>query len=319
MKSVTGYILAATFILSAACSRVPERNDGLKIAVLRGPSAVQAVRLIDSLSRNPEGRWSVSMYDEPLRLRTEMIDGAVDFAVLPTTMAALLYNKGVDYRLVAVPVWGSLYLCGTDSTCHDIRNLRGQRVNVMGRGTAPDVLFRHILDGNGLNPDRDLTLDYSFPAHVDLANAAMAGRTRLCLLPEPFVSLAAAGGSGLTVLADMAEEWRKLHGMPLAETSLLCRGNLSEADTSAVRELLGAYLRSSEWVVSHPDSAAALAVGYGIAADSSALCASIPRSRFNVIRAEDAEKEIDFYLEVFLNSYPDAIGNRMPDEKFIVR
>lgn len=49
-------------------------------------------------------------------------------------MAAITYNKGMDYRLVAVPVWGTLYLVGQDTAVTEWENLKGKRVYVMARG-----------------------------------------------------------------------------------------------------------------------------------------------------------------------------------------
>lgn len=55
---------------------------------------------------------------------------------------------------------------------------------------TPDVLFRHLLRKNGLDPDRDLLLDYSFPTHIDLAQAVNAGQAELAVISEPLATLA---------------------------------------------------------------------------------------------------------------------------------
>ncbi len=47
----------------------------------------------------------------------------------------------------------------------------------MARGMTPDVA-QYLLEKNGLDPQQDITLDYSF-SHIDLANlGAAGGRTR---------------------------------------------------------------------------------------------------------------------------------------------
>lgn len=308
-------------VLLAVSCRVSPGNDSarIRVAALRGPSAVEMVRLMDSLRCCPDPGMEVLIFDEPLLLRKEMMEGSVDFAVLPLNMAALLYNRGVDYRLAAVPIWGSLYLCGSDTSVRSISDLRGRTVSLMQRGMTPDVLMRHLLESEGIDPDRDLTLDYRFPSHIDLANAAIASRTELCVLSEPYLSQVVAANPSLEVLVDLGAEWRRAEKMPLAETAFLCRGTLADSSDPAVDSLVTALRRSADWAKVHPDSAAALSVGFGINPDRRAVEASIPRSGFEVVRAADAETEIMYYLRVLLQASPDALGNRLPDERFIVR
>lgn len=291
----------------------------LEIGVLRGPTAVETIQLTDSLSRCSKAGIEVKMFDEPLLLRKEMMEGNVDFAFLPMTMAALMYNKGTDYRLVAVPLWGSLYLCGTDTTITGISGLRGKKVSMMARGMTPDILLRHLLKKKGLEPGIDVTLDYRFPTHLALASAAMAGKTGLCILSEPFLSQALCTRRDLHILADLGQQWSVSEGTALAETAFLCKGETVDLHSSTIPMIIKAMRRSCEWVKAHSDSAAALAAAYGINPDSDAVRASIPRCGFDFVPTCEAESEIKCYLRVFMQDGPESIGGKMPDEKFFVK
>lgn len=304
-------------LLLASCGRAEDDSATLKIAALRGPSAVAMVQWMDSLARADNPSSAITIYDEPLQLRKRMLEGSVDFAVLPTTMAALLYNGGVDYRIVAVPLWGTLYLCGTDTSVATLEDLKGRKVHLMAKGMTPDVTFRHLLEKRGLKPGRDVATDYRFPTHMDLANAAIAGKAELCVLSEPFASQAVNANPRLHILVDLGAEWEKSESVPMAETAFLCRGDLAGND--AVKEIVGALERSAGWVSANPDSAATLAVKYGINPDRQAISRSIPNSHIKVTGTSDAETEIKSYLAIILRSAPDAVGGRMPDEKFYAK
>lgn len=315
-------ILVLPLFLALSCGTGAGDGTGsapVRVAALRGPSAVEMVQLMDSLRACTDPGIGVEIFDEPLLLRKEMLEGSVDFAVLPLTMASLLYNKGVDYRLAAVPIWGSLYLCGSDSSVHSISDLREKTVSVMQRGMTPDVLLRHLLESEGIDPQKELKLDYRFPSHIDLANAAIAGRSALCVLSEPYLSQVLAANPSFRVLLNLGEEWRRIEEMPLPETAFLCKASLADAEDPVVESVIAALERSAGWVRMHPDSAAALAVSFGINPDAGAVEASIPRSGFEVVRAADAGTEIMYYLRVMLQASPDAVGGRLPDERFIVR
>lgn len=304
-------------MLLMLCSCAPEGGgEGhTVIAALRGPSSVAMLQLIDSLSDAPDPAFEVRIFDEPLQVRRMMLDGTADFAVLPTTMAALLYNRGMDYRLAAVPLWGTLYLCGEYTPA----SLKGERIHLMARGMTPDVMFRHLLVRNGLDPEKDVTLDYRFPTHIDLANAAIAGRAPLCVLSEPYLSLALKSNPKLRIISDLSAEWNEYESVPLAETALVVRGPFAEGSSEQVEAFVQAYARSGEWVKSHSAEAAALAVKYGILPDEEAAQASVPRSHIDVVPSREAYEAVKAYLNVFNEMDSRIIGEKMPDEEFYLK
>lgn len=288
-------------------------NDRIVVAALRGPSAVGMIQMIDSLAQTTGASVEVRILNEPLQVRKMMLDGSADFAVLPTTMAALLYNKGVDYQLAAVPIWGTLFLCGTDNTITDWQSLRGKKVYMMAKGMNPDILFRHLLVKNGLKPYADVDLDYRFPTHIDLANATMAGRTELSVISEPYLSQALNKNRSLNIIFDLGDEWEKQEQMPLPETAFICSSSVSD---SAYKLVMNACRRSIEWVVAHPDKAAELSVAHGINTDEKALETSIQRSHFQFVEAKDIKSVVNNYLQVFFEMEPQTIGDKLPDERF---
>ena len=286
------------------------------IASLRGPSSMGMLHFIDSLNQLENADVEIQVFDEPLQVRKMMLDGSADFANLPTTMAALLYNKGIDYQFAAVPTWGTLYLCGNDSTIHSWNDLKGKKVYLMAKGMTPDVMFRYLLTENGLKPYEDVDLDYRFPTHIDLANATLAGRADLSAISEPYLSLALEKNPSLHILLNLSEEWQKTKGLPLPETAFNCRAEIAENQQEKVAEIVQAYAKSTDWVNGHAKEAAQLAVKYGIINDAVAAENSIPRSNLRVATAKDVKKEIEDYLRVFFELDPQIIGGKMPDAKF---
>lgn len=302
MKQISALLLS--ILLAVSCNSGRSDANRIVIASLRGPSSVAMLQLIDSLANEDAASIEVKIFDEPLLVRKMMLEGKADFALLPTTMAALSYNRGIDYRLAAVPLWGTLYLCGT----HIPASLNGERVFLMAKGMTPDVMFRHMLVTQGLRPEMDVTLDYRFPTHIDLANAAIADLTPLCVLSEPYLSLALKRNPRLQIIAPLSD------GTP--ETAFLVRGTFAEGSPEIVRSIVEAYRRSGEWVKANPEQAAQLAVDYGILPDAEAALSSIPRSNIDVVPAGEAREALDSYLKLFFDMDPRIIGDKMPDEKF---
>jgi len=300
--------------------RNPVRNDGdkhsYKIATLKGPSSMGMIKLIDSINNAGNTNIQIDIMNDPIQVRKMMLDGTADFAILPTTMAAILYNKGLDYRLIAIPGWGTLYLVGEDTTINSWNDIRNKRVNVMAKGMTPDVVFRYLLQKNGINPDKDITLDYSFPTHIDLANAIAARQAKLGVIPEPLVSLVMHKNKKLHPIFDLNLEWNKQQSTSIAMTAFLGSNSILKDSPQLAEQLISSYKNSVQWVNQHPDSAATLIVKYGILPDYQVALQSIPRSNLNFVRANKIQTQIDEYLKVFYDMNPDIIGGKIPDENF---
>lgn len=286
------------------------------IATLKGPSSMGMIRLIDSLSKMDNNSVQVKILNEPIQVRKMMIEGSADFAILPTTMAAIVYNKGLEYQLVSIPVWGTLYLVGSDSTIKSWEDLRGKRVHIMAKGMTPDVFFRFLLQKNGIDPDKDITLDYSFPTHIDLANAVAARQAEIGVISEPMVSLTMQKNKTLRRIFDLNEEWRKQEGAPIAETAFMGKKSLLQHNPLMVEKLISSYAASTKWVNQNPDSAAVLIVKYNILPDSEVAIIAIPGSNLKFVRAKEIKKQIEEYLNVFYKMNPEIIGGKIPDENF---
>jgi len=293
-------------------------NKKITIATLKGPSAMGMIKMIDSLANTENATSQILIFNEPIQVRKLMLENKAEFAILPTTMGAILYNKGLNYQIAAVPVWGSLYLFGADSTIKTWNDLKGKKIHLMGKGMTPDVLFKYLLIQNGINPAADVDLDYSFPTHIDLANAIAADISSLGVISEPMVSLIMQKNIHIHPIFDLNAEWQKIHSnTPIAQTAFLVNADFAEENPEFVEQLMDVYQKSTSWVNENPENAAELIVKYGILPNTIVAKESIPRSNLNFVRAEEIKIEIYNYLGIFGALNQDIIGGKIPDENFI--
>ncbi|MFO7658260.1 MAG: ABC transporter substrate-binding protein [Bacteroidales bacterium] len=307
------------FTLISACKnsdRSFEKNHIYTIATLKGPSSMGMIRLIDSLNGNASHSLKVEILNEPIQVRRMMLDGTADFAVLPTTMAAILYNKGLDYRVIAIPVWGTFYLFGSDTSINRWDDLKGRKIHAMAKGMTPDVMFRYLLLKNGIDPEKDIRFDYSFPTHIDLANAIAAGQADLGVIAEPFASLVMKKNKALHPVFYLNDEWNRLQGSPPATTALLVKAGIIKSAPITVERFISAYNYSTCWVNEHPDSAAHLIVKHGIMPEYEVAFNAVQRSALHFARADSVRRQVTEFLNVFYLMNPDIIGGKIPDEDF---
>ena len=119
------------------------------------PTGAPTLSMIKMFKENPSFGDHVEINYESINspdlLASRIISGEVDIAVVPTNLAASLYNRGIDYKLAASVVWGVLYVVGNEEI-NDWESLRGKEIHTIGRGLTPDIVLRYILSSNGIDP-----------------------------------------------------------------------------------------------------------------------------------------------------------------------
>ena len=304
-------------LLIQGCS-TGEKTDTITVATLRGPSAIGMIKMIedppDIYGRKP----SFVINNEPIKTVPLISQGKVDFAILPSNLAAVLYNQGVDYQLAAIPVFGTLYLFGTDSTIHTWQDVKGKTIYSMGKGLTPDVILRYLLQKNDIDPEIDVTIDYSFPSHIELAHAVASGHADLAVISEPLVSMVIAKNPDIIAIFDLNKEWEKSTKgeIPLAQTALLVRKSFAQENPRSVRKFLEYYEESELWINDNYLEGAAYIVKHNVLPDTSIALASIPKCNIRFARAIDIKPSIDEYFTIFYNFNPEIIGGKVPDEGF---
>ena len=252
----------------------------IRIATLRGPSAVGMVKMMDDARKC--GGFETVIFDEPALLLGEMSLGKVDFAVLPTAVADSLHARGIEYSTVAVMIRGGLFVCGRDRAIRSISDLKGRTISVMAKGSAPENMLRNLICKAGLNPDTDVEFDYSFVTHKALSDAAENGLTELCVLSEPFVSQVVGRNGDMHILLNVASEWQKAEGSLPSVASFLCKDSVLRDSPELLLEVKSRLRQSCDWVRSHPHEAAELVCEMGVFSDVTAVERSIPNSGFDI-------------------------------------
>jgi len=312
-------ICSILWLLLFSCITQNEESHVITTATLKGPSAMAMLKMIDERpSPDSVNTTGFTISNEPEQVRAMIMGESVDFAVLPSTMGALLYNKTHAYILAAVPVRGTLYLFGSDTTIHSWQDLAGKKVYVMARGMTPDIMFRYLAERNGLDVDKDVTLDYSFPTHIELANAIASGMADLGVISEPLVSMVMKKNPAVHPLINFNRSWEDLFNdtIPFAQTALLVKQDFAKRHPSIVSWYLKQLRSSIDWVNTHPDSAARLTVKYGILPDATVAGKAIPRCNLHYSGAWNERKGIEEYFKVFYTFNPLILGGSMPDEAF---
>ena len=284
------------------------------IAALKGPTAMGLAKLMRDHENDDAYAFTIAASADAVT--PALLKGETDMACIPANLAAVLYNKtGGAIQVLAVNTLGVLYIVENGDALQSIDDLRGQTIVAAGKGSTPEYALRYLLRENGIDPDRDIDIDWK-SEHAECVAALAAGQATIALLPQPFVTVAQSKIEGLRMAIDLNDVWDALdNGSALITGVIVARREIVEEDPSAVRTFLSEYADSVAWTNENASDAAAIIGEYGIV-DAQIAERALPHCNIVCITGTELREKLSGYLQVLYNAYPAAICGAMPDDDF---
>lgn len=288
-----------------------------QIAALKGPTAMGLVKLMDDAEKGE----TVNEYEFTLaaaadEVTPKLIKGELDMACVPANLAAVLYQKtSGSIEVLAVNTLGVIYIVENGDTIHSMEDLKGQTIVAAGKGSTPEYGLRYLLKENGIDPDKDVTIDWK-SEHSECVAAMASGAATIALLPQPFVTVAGTKLPDLRVALDLTAEWDALeNGSSMITGVIVARKDSVEASEAGVQEFLKDYAASVEWVNSNVADAAQLIGGLDIVAAPVAEKA-LPYCNIVCLTGSEMQEKLSGYLSVIHEQAPESTGGALPEADF---
>jgi NitT/TauT family transport system substrate-binding protein len=297
-------------------------NENEKVALVAGtaPGPV-SYPLAYMLENSDDIDLQIEPWNKSDQLLAMITAGQVNVSSTPLTNAIMLYNNGVDVKLINIASWGTLYVMSSEDTVQSITDLKGKQIGIAGKGGNHDLVFRHLLIQNGLQPDQDVEITYlDFP---EASSKLATGELKYAILNEPNSSMAILnarkGGVELHRVIDLQVEWQKMTGR---ETARIPHAgfivvNADQLDKTVVEKFQQNYTAASEWINNNPEDAGPLVETHFDWMKGAAVQQSIPYARLDPVPAIDCQEEIEaFYTELSKTAPAEALGGKLPDAGF---
>ena len=350
MKKLTSILLALALVLSlAACGgaasssvassaasseAVPEAaseaasseeakelstTDALRIAGLKGPTTMGLVNL---LSMEEDGTasmdYDLQLYGAADEIVPLLMKGELDMAAIPANLAATLYQKTEGgIQAVAVNTLGVLYVVekGGD-TIQSMADLAGRTILSTGKGTTPEYVLRYLLTKNGLNPDKDVKIEYYSEASEVTAQMAASKKDAIAVLPQPYVTAAQLKDSSLRVVLDLTKEWNKVCDTQLITGVTVVRTEYAKENPDIVANFLRDYEKSIKAAQTDVAGTAALCEETGVVAKKAIAQKALPQCNIVYRVGDEMKADVNAYLKVLYDASPAAVGGKLPDANF---
>lgn len=309
------FALLATFMIG--CGKEEVASVKMRIAGLKGPTTMGLVKVMEDAEKGEtKNEYEFTVAGTADEITPLLLKGELDLAAVPANLASVLYNRSEgEIVTLAVNTLGVVYIVEKGDTIANIEDLRGKTIYATGQGSTPEYALRYILKKNGIDPDKDVDLQFkSQPDEVvALLKKADSG---VAMLPQPYVTVAGNNVEGLSIKIDLTKEWEKIDSESMFLTGVMVvRREFLEENEAAVGEFLKEYKASTEWVNANVDEAAALIEKVGIVKAPIAKKA-IPYCNITYIDGDKMQAALSGYLKVLFDLNPKAVGGKLPADDF---
>ena len=291
--------------------------NAIAVAALKGPTAMGLVKLIeDDASQN---RYAFTIAGAVDEITPKLVKGDVQIAAVPANLASVLYsNTKGQVQVLAINTLGVLYIVENGEDIHTVEDLRGKTILTAGKGATPEYALNFMLEQNGIDPEKDVTIEYK-AEHAECAAVLDVKDKAIAMLPQPFVTAAQMKNKEIRVAIDLNREWALAQEKPssLITGVVVARTDFIKANPKAVSDFLTAYKASVDYVTdpNNIEAASALVAKNEIVSAAIAQKA-IPQCNITFIAGEEMRERLSGYLAILFEQNPKAVGGTLPDENF---
>lgn len=289
----------------------------IRIGGLKGPTSMGMVKLMESAEAGEAANnYTFTISGSADEVTPKLVKGELDMAAVPANLASVLYNNtNGEIKLLAVNTLGVVYIVEKGNAVQSFEDLKGKTIYATGKGSSPEYTLRYLLSENGIDPDKDVKLEWkNEPTEVVALFSQL--ENGVAMMPQPYVTVAQTQIEGLRIAIDLTKEWDALdNGSALITGVLVARKDFAEKYPEQIAAFLDEYKQSTEYVNSNIPEAAKLVEKYGIVKAQVAEKA-IPYCNICYMEGAEMKTSMQGYLNVLFEQNPKSIGGKLPQDDF---
>lgn len=302
---------------SAETEAPADLTKEIRVYTLAGPTGMGMAKMIsDTKNGKSKLNCTFNVATAPDQVTAEVIKGEFEIAAVPVNLASALYNKtdgGV--KVAAVNTLGVLYVLENGESVKSLSDLKGQKIYATGQGATPEYTLRYILEKNGIDPDKDVTIEY-LSEHAELATKMTSGDVKLGMLPEPNVTAVTNGNKDVRVALDLTKEWNKVAPYDLVQGVVIVSKKFAEEDPALLAKFLEEYNDSVAFANEHVDEVSVMIEEAGIIPKAAVAKKALPNCNIVFLEGEQMKAAVSGMLDVLFAAKPQSVGGKLPDEAF---
>ncbi len=319
-KKLIALVLTAvmTLTLFAGCGSSTDTDVTIRLGGLKGPTSMGLAKLLtDARDGNSASAIEYTLAVAADELTSALIQGNLDMAAVPSNLASVLYNRtNGEISVLAVNTLGVLYIVDTKDSIHSFADLKGRTIYATGQGTTPEYSLKYLLQQNGLDPDKDVTLEFKSESTEIVSIMKSTDEEVIAMLPQPFVTVASSNVEGLNVALDLNAEWNALNnGSSLVTGVLIARNAFLDDNPKAVTAFLSEYKSSTAYANTNVEEVSEMIEALDIVKAPIAQKA-LPQCNITYLDGADMKTAVSGYLQILYDQNPQSVGGALPTDDF---
>ena len=295
---------------------IPASAENIRIAAMRGPTAMGLCGLMEKAAEGPVSgnSYEFTLEGSPDAVVPLVVRGDVDIAAIPANLASVLYNRtNGKIQALAINTLGVLYIAEKGNTVQSIDDLRGRTIYSAGKGATPEYALEYVLSANGLEVGKDVFIEWK-SEHAECVAALKNDTNGVAMLPQPFAATAVLSDSSIRIALDLNQLWQDATGLGLITGVTIVNRDFAAEHPDAIKAFLSDYSDSVSFMTSDARAASVVA-SLGIVPEKAAE-AAIPYCNIVMIDGEEMHEALSFYLSVLETQNPQAVGGKAPLDDF---
>lgn len=303
--------------LGAALTEVPQEKIDVSIAALKGPTALGMLKIMeDAEAETTANNYKFTIAGAADEITASIIKGDIQIAAVPCNLASVLYNKSEGgVTMLGINTLGVLYIVETGDTVQSVADLKGKTIYSTGKGTTPEYTLNGLLKSAGIDPEKDVTIEYKSEA-TEVAAILAQTENAVAMLPQPYVTTVLNNNEKARIALDITKEWEALNeGSTVVTGVVVANTGFLNEHPDVVNAFMEEYAVSAAYTVEHVEEAAALSEKFDIFKAAIAKKA-IPYCNIVLIEGEEMKAKAMAYLQVLFEQNPAAVGGVLPEDTF---
>jgi len=290
----------------------------LKVASLKGATAIGMVKMMEDASAGTTANnYTFSVAGAADEISTGLVKGEYDIAAVPCNLASVLFNKTEgNIKVAAINTLGVLYIVETGNTIESVADLKGKTIYATGLGTVPQYTLNYLLSAYGIDPEKDVTIEYKTEP-TEVAAILSEAKDAVAMLPQPYVTTVLMNNDKARIALDVTKEWdtASTDGSSVVTGVVVVRKEFLENNKEAVDAFMTEYTASAGYANENVEETAQLVEKFDIFKAAVAKKA-IPYCNIVLIQGDEMKTKINGYLNALYQQNPESVGGKLPTDDF---
>ncbi|EKV56435.1 ABC transporter substrate-binding protein [Brachyspira hampsonii] len=270
--------------------------------LLNGPTGIGGLKMMKDYKA-----VNIHFVNAPNNMLSLIVKGEADIAAIPANMAAIIFNRQLDYKVIAIISETQLFIVSANEKIQTINDIKNKTVYCGTKLAAPDLMLQYLISKENLPK---VNINYSL-SNPDLAKAVASKNADIAILPEPFVSSAMLENKDVHIVVEMS---KYIENYPVAV--LIAKNTFINHNRVLVNEVLREYEKSTYHILNNKNEVETLIKDSSMIINAKAAVYGMNRMGLTFYSGEKMKFALNSYYNFLYNFDKKLIGNRIPSNDF---